>query len=90
MIKSWCIHPLIQLRNWWPTNLLQEVSDRIAFTHERAFKKDQTTPPLESLIAESMVLTGKEVIQRQMAKKEQLVEFAKAIEFESRNKRARS
>jgi len=50
----------------------------------------KTKPPLESLIVESMVLTGKEVIQRQMAKKEQLVEFAKAVEFESRHKRARS
>jgi hypothetical protein len=47
-------------------------------------------PTLESLLAENKVLTGKEVIQRQKAKEEQLAEFAKAVEFESRNKRTRS
>ena len=51
------------------------------------FKK--TKPSLESLLAESKVFTGKEVIQRQKAKEEQLAEFAKAVEFESRNKRVK-
>ena len=44
---------------------------------------------LESLLADKKVITGKEVIQRQKAKDEQLVEFAKAVEFEARNKRTR-
>ncbi len=44
-------------------------------------------PTLESLLAENKVLTGKEVIQRQKAKEEQLAEFAKAVEFESRNRK---
>jgi hypothetical protein len=44
-------------------------------------------PTLESLLADYKVLTGKEVIQRQKAKEEQLAEFAKAVEFESMNKR---
>jgi len=46
-------------------------------------------PSLESLLAESKVFTGREVIQRQKAKDEQLAEFTKAVEFEARNKRAR-
>ena len=40
-------------------------------------------------MAENKIFTGKEVIWRQKAKEEQLAEFAKAAEFESRNKRAR-
>lgn len=44
---------------------------------------------LESLLAENKILTGKEVIQRQKAKEEQLVEFANSVEFESRNKRVK-
>ena len=51
------------------------------------FKKPK--PTLESLLAENKVLTGKEVIQRQKAKEIRLVEFAAAVEFESRNKRAK-
>ena len=47
-------------------------------------------PTLESLLAENKVLTGKEVIQRQKVKEEQLAEFAKAVEFESRHKRTRN
>lgn len=49
----------------------------------------KSKPSLESLLAENKVFTGKEVIQRQKAKEEQLAEFAKAVEFESRNKRGR-
>jgi len=46
-------------------------------------------PTLESLLAENKVLTGKDVIQKQKAKEEQLAEFAKAVEFESRNRRVK-
>ena len=53
-------------------------------------KLNKSKPSLESLLAEKKVFTGKEVIQKQKAKEEQLVEFAKAVEFESRNKRVRS
>lgn len=44
---------------------------------------------LESLLAENKVFAGKEVIQRERAKEEQLAEFAKAVEFEARNKGTR-
>ena len=40
-------------------------------------------------MAENKVLTGKEVIQKQKTKEEQLAEFPKAVEFESRNKRTK-
>ena len=46
-------------------------------------------PTLESLLAENKILTGKEVIQRQTTKEEQLAEFVKAVEFEARNKKIR-
>jgi hypothetical protein len=51
--------------------------------------RNKPKPSLESLLAENKVFTGKEVVQRQKAKEEQLAEFAKAAEFESRNKRAK-
>ncbi|WP_155763412.1 hypothetical protein [Polynucleobacter asymbioticus] len=35
------------------------------------------------------VVMGKKVIEKQKAKEERLAEFAKAVEFESRNKRAK-
>jgi hypothetical protein len=41
-------------------------------------------PSLESLLADKKVITGKEVIQKRIEKEEQLAEFAKAAEFESR------
>ena len=40
-------------------------------------------------ISWNKLFTGKEVIQKQKAKEEQLAEFARAVEFESRNKKAR-
>jgi hypothetical protein len=49
----------------------------------------KTKPSLESLLAENKVFTGKEVIQRQKAKEEQMAEFEKAAEFEARNRRAK-
>ena len=52
-------------------------------------KPNRPKSSLESLLADKKVFTGKEVIQKQKAKEEQLAEFAKAAEFESRNKRAR-
>jgi hypothetical protein len=56
---------------------------------ESKLPQKKVKPSLESLMAESKILTGKEIIQRQRAKEEQLAEFAKAAEFESRNKRSR-
>ena len=52
-------------------------------------KPSKPKPSLESLLADKKVLTGKEVIQKQKAKEVQLAEFARAVEFESRNKKAR-
>ena len=46
-------------------------------------------PTLESLLRDSQVITGKDVIQKQKTKEEQLAEFAKAVEFEYRNKRVK-
>ena len=51
--------------------------------------KRKSKPTLESLLTDKKVFTGKEVIQKQKAKEEQLDEFAKAVEFESRNKRVK-
>ncbi|MBU3537926.1 MULTISPECIES: hypothetical protein [unclassified Polynucleobacter] len=46
----------------------------------------KTKPSLESLLATSQVVTGKQVIEMQKAKAKQLEEFAQAMEFEMRNK----
>ena len=47
-------------------------------------------PSLESLLADSQVVTGKQVIEKQKAKAKQLEEFAQAGEFEQRNNRAKN
>ena len=41
-------------------------------------------PSLESLLADSQVVTGKQVIEKQKAKAKLLEEFAQAAEFEAR------
>jgi len=46
-------------------------------------------PTLDSLLASSQVVTGKQVIEEQKAKAKQLQEFALAAEFEQRNNRER-
>ena len=47
-------------------------------------------PSLESLLADSQVVRGKQVIEKQKAKAKQLEEFARAMEFEERNNRGRT
>jgi len=47
----------------------------------------KTKPSLESLLASSQVVTGKQVIEKEKAKTRQLEEFAQAMEFEQRNQR---
>ena len=47
----------------------------------------KTKPSLESLLADSQVVTGKQVIEKQKAKAKQLEEFAQAVEFEERHQR---
>ena len=47
-------------------------------------------PSLDSLLASSQVVTGKQVIEKQKAKAKQLEEFARAMEFEERNNRGRT
>ena len=42
-------------------------------------------PSLESLLADSQVVTGKQVIEKQKAKAKLLEEFAQAMEFEERH-----
>ena len=49
----------------------------------------KTKPSLESLLASSQVVTGKQVIEKAKAKAKQLEEFAQAAEFESRNVRGK-
>ena len=50
----------------------------------------KSKPTLESLLASSQVLTGKQVIEGQKAKAKQLEEFAQAVEFEERHKRPKT
>ena len=50
----------------------------------------KTKPSLESLLASSQVVTGKQVIEKERAKAKQLEEFAQAAEFEQRNNRAKN
>ena len=50
----------------------------------------KTKPSLESLLADSQVVTGKQVIEKQKAKAKQLEEFAQAAEFELRNNKAKN
>jgi len=47
-------------------------------------------PSLESLLASSQVLTGKQVIEKEKAKAKQLEEFARAMEFEQQNNRVKA
>ena len=47
-------------------------------------------PSLESLLASSQLVTGRQVIEGQKAKAKHLEEFAKAVEFEERNKRPKT
>jgi hypothetical protein len=47
----------------------------------------KTKPTLDSLLASSKLLTGKQIIERQKAKTKQLEEFAQAAEFEQRHKK---
>lgn len=46
-------------------------------------------PTLESLLADSKVLTGMQLIAAQKQKEVQAAEFAKAAEFEQRHKKAK-
>jgi hypothetical protein len=51
--------------------------------------KKRPKPSLESLLADSQVLTGKEDIEKLKEKAIQAEEFAKAAEFEERNQSKR-
>jgi hypothetical protein len=50
----------------------------------------KTKPSLESLLASSQVVTGKQVIEKERAKAKQLEEFAQAMDFEERNNRVKA
>ena len=50
----------------------------------------KTKPSLESLLASSQVVTGKQVIEKEKAKAKQLEEFARAMEFEQQNNRVKA
>jgi hypothetical protein len=52
--------------------------------------KRKTKPTLDSLLASSQVLTGKQVIEKEKAKAKQLEEFARAMEFEQQNNRVKA
>jgi hypothetical protein len=52
-------------------------------------KVPKVKPSLESLLAESKVLTGKQIIQRQKLKEAQQAEFLIAADFESRYKKVK-
>ena len=46
-------------------------------------------PTLESLLKESQVITGKDLIQRKEEKVKELVLFQEALEFEQRHRRVK-
>jgi hypothetical protein len=46
-------------------------------------------PSLESLLKDSQVLTGKDLLQKAMAKELELEQFNKSVEFEERNRKNR-
>ncbi|WP_158525175.1 hypothetical protein [Polynucleobacter paneuropaeus] len=52
-------------------------------------KAPKIKPSLESLLAESKILTGKQVVERQKLKEAQQAEFLIAAEFESRYKKVK-
>lgn len=47
-------------------------------------------PSLESLLKESKVLTGKDMLQKAKAKELELEQFNKSVEFEERNRKSKS
>lgn len=49
--------------------------------------KKKPKPSLESLLADSQVITGKQVIEKLKQKEAQAEEFSKTAEFEERNQR---
>ena len=46
-------------------------------------------PSLESLLKDSQVLTGKDLLQKAKAKELELEQFNKSVEFEERNRKRR-
>jgi hypothetical protein len=46
-------------------------------------------PTLESLLKESQIITGKDLIQRKEDKVKELVLFQEALEFEQRHRRVK-
>jgi hypothetical protein len=46
-------------------------------------------PSLESLIKDSQVLTGKDLLSKAKAKELELEQFNKSVEFEERNRKSR-
>lgn len=47
-------------------------------------------PSLESLLKDSQVLTGKDLLSKAKAKELALEQFNKSVEFEERNRKSRS
>lgn len=47
-------------------------------------------PTLESLLTESQVITGKDLIKRKEAKEKELALFKEALEFEERHRKFKS
>ena len=46
-------------------------------------------PSLQSLLRDSQVLTGKELLQKAKAKELELEQFKKSVEFEEKNRKNR-
>lgn len=49
----------------------------------------KTKPSLESLLKESQVITGKDLIKQKENKEKELALFQEALEFEKRNRRSK-
>jgi len=55
---------------------------------DNRFKKFK--PTLESLLRESQLLTGKDLINKKVEKDKELALFQEALEFEKRNRRLKN
>ena len=53
-------------------------------------KKFKVKPTLESLLKESQVITGKDLIKRKENKEKELALFQEALEFEQRHRKSKT
>lgn len=52
--------------------------------------RDKPKQTLETLLAESQIITGKDLIKRKQEKEKELALFQQALEFEERNRKPKT